>query len=122
MSCPMVDTAEDALLRFQDRKIDQRIVFIGHPGSAGMGITLTASPTIVYYSNDFNAESRIQSEDRIHRPGLDVNLGATIIDLIHLPTDIKVLDNLQKKRDLQSMTLGDMKEAMNLELPEESRA
>ena len=58
-----------------------RIAFIGQPSSAGMGLTLTASPTIVYYSNDFNAESRVQSEDRVHRPGMDLQRGATIMDL-----------------------------------------
>jgi hypothetical protein len=96
---------------FQNGQSD-RILFIGHPGSAGMGLTLTASPTIVYYSNDFNAESRIQSEDRIHRPGMDINRGATIIDLIHLPTDEKVLENLKKKRDLQAMSLGELQSAL----------
>lgn len=85
-----------------------RIAFIGHPGSAGMGLTLTASPTICYYSNDYNAESRIQSEDRIHRPGMDKQRGATIIDLIHLPSDKLVLDNLKAKKDLQSMTMGQL--------------
>jgi hypothetical protein len=90
-----------------------RVVFVGHPGSAGMGLTLTASPTIVYYSNDFNAESRIQSEDRIHRAGMDVNRGATIVDLIHLPTDKLVLENLKKKRELQSITLGELQECLN---------
>jgi len=98
---------------FQDKTDDRKIVFIGQPGAAGMGLTLTASPTILYYSNDFNAESRIQSEDRIHRPGMDVNRGATIIDIVHLPSDELVLENLQKKRDLQSMTLGDMKMALD---------
>lgn len=121
MSNQFINTSEDALYRFQDKTVDERIVFIGHPGSAGMGLTLTASPSIVYYSNDFNAESRIQSEDRIHRPGMDVNRGATIIDLIHLPSDLKVLMNLQKKRDLQAMTLGDMKASMEIVLDEESR-
>ena len=85
-----------------------RLAFIGHPGSAGMGLTLTASPAILYYSNDFNAESRIQSEDRIHRLGMDTNKGATIIDIFNLPTDEYVLDNLNKKRDLQSMTMGEL--------------
>lgn len=85
-----------------------RIIFDGHPGSAGMGLTLTASPVIVYFSNDFNAESRIQSEDRIHRAGMDTNRGATIIDLLHLPTDKLVLDNLKTKRRLQDMTLGEL--------------
>lgn len=89
-----------------------RIAFIGQPGAAGTGLTLTASPSIVYYSNDFNAESRIQSEDRIHRPGMDYNRGATIYDLVHLPTDQYVLDNLKKKRELQSISLGELKEAL----------
>src|SRR5437016_723832 len=102
----------ELLQAFQDKKQDNKICFVGQPGAAGMGITLTASPTICYYSNDFNAESRIQSEDRIHRPGMDVNLGATIIDLIHLPSDLLVLKNLQKKRDLQGLTLGEMKQAI----------
>ncbi len=99
----------DPLDIFQDQ-LDKypRVAFIGQPGAAGMGLTLTASPVIVYYSNDFNFESRIQSEDRIHRPGMDKNRGATIIDFIHLPTDTLVLDNLLKKRKLQAMTLGEM--------------
>lgn len=98
----------DLLELFQSDS-DERIVFDGHPASAGMGLTLTASPSIVYFSNDFNAESRIQSEDRIHRPS---SRGANIIDLIHLPTDMLVLTNLQKKRDLQAMTLGEMRDAI----------
>jgi SNF2 family DNA or RNA helicase len=84
----------------------ERFVFIGNAGAAGTGLTLTASPTILYYSNDFNAENRIQSEDRIHRIG-QAN-GTKIIDLINLPTDQIVLDNLKKKRELQAMTLGDI--------------
>lgn len=96
----------DPLTVFQDL-LEQypRVCFIGQPGAAGMGLTLTRSPTIVYYSNDFNAESRIQSEDRIHRPGMDVNRGATIVDIIHLPSDELVLENLKAKRKLQDMTL-----------------
>ncbi len=90
----------------------ERVCFIGHPGSAGMGLTLTQSPTIVYWSNDFNAESRIQSEDRIHRAGMDTTRGATIIDLIHLPTDALVLENLKKKRDLQSLTMGELQQCL----------
>ena len=90
-----------------------KLAFVGQPGAGGMGLTLTASPAIVYYSNDFNAESRIQSEARIHRIGMDVNRGATIIDLVHLPTDSYILENLKKKRDLQSKTLGELKDVIN---------
>lgn len=92
-----------------DRNID-RICFIGQPSSAGMGLNLTASPTIVYYSNDFNAESRIQSEDRIHRAGMDKNRGATIYDLVLLPSDLLVLNNLKRKRRLQDLSLGQMRD------------
>jgi hypothetical protein len=102
----------DTLKNFQDRNAENKIAFIGHPGSAGMGLTLTAASMIVYVSNDFNAESRIQSEDRIHRAGMDVNRGATIVDLLLLPTDYKVLDNLKRKRELQSMSLGELQKAM----------
>lgn len=90
-----------------------RVMFIGQAGAAGMGLTLTASPVIVYYSNDFNGESRTQSEDRIHRMGMDVNRGARIIDLIHLPTDEIALNNLKKKRKLELMTMGELREAMS---------
>jgi hypothetical protein len=89
-----------------------RVGFVAQQGSAGMGLTLTASPMIVYYSNDFNAESRIQSEDRIHRPGMDVNRGATIVDLLHLPTDRKILTNLKKKKRLQDISMGELKAAL----------
>jgi len=103
----------DALDIFQDKQEEHpRVCFIGQPGAAGMGLTLTASKSIVYYSNDFNAESRIQSEDRIHRLGMDVNKGATIYDLIHLPTDMLVLNNLKEKRRLQSMTMGQVADAL----------
>jgi SNF2 family DNA or RNA helicase len=115
-SVDSVSKAGDMITLFQKKQEDYaRVVFIGQPGAAGMGLTLTASPTIVYYSNDFNAESRSQSEDRIHRIGMDKNLGATIIDLVHLDTDQLVLDNLKKKRKLQSLTLGDVKAAMEAE-------
>lgn len=95
----------ESLERFQDRKDPTKIAFIGHPGSAGMGLTLTASQAITFYSNDYNGESRVQAEDRIHRAGMDTNRSPTIIDLIHLPTDRFVLKNLRAKRDLQHMTL-----------------
>lgn len=105
----------DALEIFQELLEEHpRVCFIGQPGAAGMGLTLTASKSIVYYSNDFNAESRIQSEDRIHRLGMDVNKGATIYDLIHLPTDMLVLNNLKAKRRLQSMTMGQVAEALKI--------
>lgn len=89
-----------------------KIAFIGNPRAGGMGLTLTASPGAIYYSNDFSGEARIQSEDRVHRAGMDKNRACVIYDLIHLPTDMLVLENLRKKRTLQNMTMGELNEAM----------
>lgn len=107
--------AKTLLKLFQDRSNEDRIVFVGQPGAAGMGLTLTASPSIVYYSNDFNGESRIQSEDRIHRAGMDATRGATIYDLFHLPSDEYILNNLRAKRRLQELSLGEVKSSLEFE-------
>lgn len=108
-------TRADMLRVFQDpnSSID-RICVVGNPEAAGTGLTLTRSPTIFYYSNTFNANARIQSEDRIHRIGMDSNRGATIKDIFHLPTDRLVFENLRKKRELQDISLGTLEEAILL--------
>jgi hypothetical protein len=104
---------QEMLSEFQDKHSRiEKINFIGHPGSAGMGLTLTRSSETVFYSNDFNGESRIQAVDRIHRPGMDVNKGATITDLLHLPTDKLVLESHKRKQKLMNMTLGQFRDAM----------
>ena len=106
--------AKEMLLKFQDKNREvRRLVFIGQPSASGMGITLHESPSVVYYSNDFNAESRLQSEDRVHRMGMNVNRGCTIIDLLHLPSDELVLNNLKKKKKLQSLTMGSLNAEIN---------
>ena len=61
----------------------------------------------IFYSNDFNPESRSQAEDRIHRMGMDENKGCKIVDLFHLPTDIHVRDVLLQNRKLELMTMGE---------------
>lgn len=98
----------DPLEYWADTNGNRRVVFVAHPQSGGMGLTLTESRSAVFYSNDFRAESRVQAEGRIHRLGTDENLGATIIDLIHLQTDARVRDILRQNRKLELMTLGDL--------------
>ena len=56
----MVDTFQKSnILRF----------FVSNHTVGGAGITLTSATLAVYYSNTFNLEDRLQSEDRIHRIG-----------------------------------------------------
>jgi len=88
-----------------------RVCFVGHPEAGGMALTLHASPTALFYSNSFKGEARMQAEDRAHRMGMDDNRGLVIKDLIVLPTDKIVLDNLNKKRKLQSISMGELKQA-----------
>jgi hypothetical protein len=92
-----------------------KLCFVGHPKAGGMALTLTGSPTEIFFSNDFSGEGRMQAEDRFHRAGMDINRGATIVDYIHLPSDQYVLDNLKKKKDLQKLSMTDLDAIFNKE-------
>jgi hypothetical protein len=107
---------EKGLDYWADLANNPRVVFVAHPQSGGMGLTLTEARTAVFYSNEFSAESRSQAEDRIHRMGTDENLGATIVDLIHLPTDERVRDILKANKKLENMSLGELSAVFGEEL------
>lgn len=80
--------------------------FVGQPQSGGIGLTLTAASTVVYYSNDYNSETRKQSEDRAHRIGTKANV--VYVDLIATGTvDESISRALQRKSQLASAILGD---------------
>lgn len=96
-----------------DKERHPRVCVVAHPKSGGMGLTLTASPGLLWFGLVFDGEDYMQACDRIHRPGMDLNRGATIYIPLHLPTDELVYNNLCKKVDLQNMSLGIFKE--NLE-------
>lgn len=95
-----------------------KLAFVAQASSAGHGLNLTASPTEIFYSNDFNFESRIQAEERNNRMGIQTVLDRTgrksilVVDLVHLETDVKILDNHKVKRALQAMTLGEIGAAL----------
>lgn len=96
-----------------------RVAFVAHPESGGMSLTLTEARTAVYWSNSWKPEFRIQSEDRVHRIGADMNKGVLIVDLIHLPSDERVLDVIRANRKLELMTMGEIMEGINWEEPDE---
>jgi SNF2 family DNA or RNA helicase len=89
-----------------------RVCVVGHPQAGGIGLTLTASPVEMFYSNCFSGDARMQAEDRFHRIGMDENHSPVIKDLIHLPSDKLVLDNLKKKKKLQSLSMGELSAAL----------
>ena len=95
----------DAIEQFQDLVSSSRF-FVGNPQTGGMGITLTASSTVIYYSNTYNLEDRIQSEDRAHRIGQTNKV--TYVDLICRKTvDEKIVTSLINKKSIASNVLGD---------------
>lgn len=97
---------------FQDLGEREPIAFVGNPEAAGQGLTLTPAPTIVYFSNSFKSQFRVQSEDRIHRPGASKERGCRIIDLICLPTDRLILEKVKEKRSIEEITLHEIEEAL----------
>lgn len=80
--------------------------FIGQAKAGGMGLTLTASHQVVYFSNDYDLEARIQSEDRAHRIGQTKNVVYT--DLVAKGTiDLQLLRALRNKKGLADLVTGD---------------
>jgi SNF2 family DNA or RNA helicase len=80
--------------------------FVGNPATAGYGLTLTEANLVVYYANDFNLETRMQSEDRAHRIGQKNNV--TYIDLIcEGSIDERIVKALRAKIDIGAKVLGE---------------
>ena len=80
--------------------------FVGQPRTGGYGLTLTSAKTVIYYSNGYDLEIRMQSEDRAHRIS-QVNK-VTYIDIVTEKTvDEKILKALRKKINISSQVLAE---------------
>lgn len=85
---------------------EQARFFVGNQRAGGFGLTLTAATTVIYFSNSFSLEDRLQSEDRAHRIGqyhavnyVDLECRGTV--------DTKINLALQKKMNLADMITED---------------
>ncbi len=98
-------TEIDAIQKFQDTNSDARF-FVGNPQTGGYGITLTAANTVIYYSNGYDLEKRLQSEDRAHRIGQKKSV--TYVDLVTPKTvDEKIKKALRKKINIATEIMGE---------------
>ena len=80
--------------------------FVGTPQTGGYGLTLTAANTVIYYSNGYDLEKRIQSEDRAHRIGQ--HKPVTYVDILAEETvDEKIVKSLRKKINIASEVMGE---------------
>jgi SNF2 family DNA or RNA helicase len=98
---------EDRQPNIKKFQSDPRCRFmVGTPSTGGYGITLTAANTVIYYSNGYDLEKRLQSEDRAHRIGQ--RKPVTYVDLICDDTvDEKIVKALRKKINIASEVLGE---------------
>ena len=79
---------------------------VGTPQTGGYGITLTEANTVIYYSNGYDLEKRMQSEDRAHRIGQKKTV--TYVDIIAQDTvDEKIVKSLRKKINIASEVMGE---------------
>ena len=87
-------------------------VFVGQIAAAGLGITLTASSTMVFYSLDYSSSNYEQAKARIHRSGQTQK--CHYIYLIAKNTiDKKVIKALRDKIDLAKMLIDDYRNGLN---------
>lgn len=87
-------------------------VFVAQIQTAGLGITLTAADTAIFYSYDFSLANYEQAKARIHRIGQN----AQSVTYIHLcvkdSIDEDVLLALSTKRDISSLVVDNWKQLL----------
>jgi SNF2 family DNA or RNA helicase len=98
------DQRDYAIKNFKEN--DRVRFFVGTPQTGGYGITLVQANTVIYYSNGYDLEKRMQSEDRAHRIGQKKKV--TYVDLIAEDTvDNKIVKSLRKKINIAAEVMGE---------------
>ncbi len=105
-----VKDRDEQVYRFQN---DSDVpIFVGQIATAGLGITLTAASTMVFYSLDYSMSNFEQTKARIHRAGQRVP--CTYIYLTAAGTvDEKVLKALKNKANLAKSLVDDYRAGQN---------
>jgi SNF2 family DNA or RNA helicase len=86
--------------------------FVGQIAAAGLGITLTAASTLVFYSLNYSMSDFEQCKARIHRAGQQEK--CTYIYLAAKGTvDEKVLAALKSKADFAKKLMDDYRSGVN---------
>ena len=99
-----MDDRHTYIQNFQNK--DNVRFLVGTTQTGGYGITLTAASTVVYYSNGYDLEKRLQSEDRAHRIGQKNKV--TYIDLVAEGTiDERITKSLRKKINIATEIMGE---------------
>ena len=101
---------DEQVARFQNEP--EVMAFVGQIATAGLGITLTAASTMVFYSLDYSMSNFEQTKARIHRVGQ--RMPCTYLYLVARGTvDEKVLAALESKADLARTLVDDYRNGSN---------
>lgn len=91
------DDRTDARVGFQENENIR--YFVGNPVCGSMGLELSAASTMVYYSMDYQYESRVQSLERA--TNIEKGVGVGIIDLtLDIKADRSIMEATEQKRDI----------------------
>lgn len=106
------DDTEERSLALKKFKGDPKVrYFVGTTATGGKGLTLVESSTMIFYSNVYSLEHRLQAEDRIHRWGQ--KNACTYVDLVCEGTvDEDILKALKDKHELAHAALTFLKQVV----------
>lgn len=103
----------DVSIKERDRRVnafqtDSSVrVFVGQVRTGGIGLTLTAASLVIFYSNSYSLEDRLQAEDRAHRIGQHADT-VDYVDLVCRGSiDRLVVRALKDKKQLADIVTGD---------------
>jgi SNF2 family DNA or RNA helicase len=97
---------EDRIRAVESFQAGRARFFVSTLATGSRGTTLTAAGLVVYFSNSFDLEYRLQSEDRAHRIGQLRSV--TYVDLVVRGTvDERIVTALRKKQSVADIITGD---------------
>ena len=89
-------------------------LLISNPSVGGSGLDLWKASLAIYYSQDYNPESRIQSEDRCHRKGSEIHNKVTYVDvMVKSSIDYIIQGSHAAKKSVADMVV-DLREAIGV--------
>lgn len=105
-----VKDRDEQIRRFQNDP--DCTVFVGQIAAAGVGITLHAASTMIFYSMDYSMANHTQAMARIHRVG-QRNVCTYVYLCARNTVDSKVIQALQNKQDLARALVDDYRAGIN---------
>ena len=84
-------------------------VYLGHPGSGGIGVNLVSAQYSIFYSRNFSLENDLQARARNHRGGSEIHASITHYDLVcENSIDEFILEKLLLKEAVGEKTIGSL--------------